>query len=119
MEAIRARMVAKRSARAERTQTVNQARSLIVTGPDDLRARFAGHTVAPWSATWRAAAPPRQHRRLRDGIALRELGRGAEFLDGQMDRLDELIIGLVRARAQACCEVGSACADSWAFAHCT
>jgi transposase len=46
VEAIRALMAAKRSARSERTQTINQARSLIVTGPDDLRARFAGHTVA-------------------------------------------------------------------------
>src|SRR6266581_2903232 len=46
VEAIRALMVAKRSARAERTQTINQARSLIVTGPDDLRGRFARHTVA-------------------------------------------------------------------------
>jgi transposase len=41
VEAIRALMVAKRSARSERTQTINQARSLIVTDPDDLRARFA------------------------------------------------------------------------------
>jgi transposase len=41
VEAIRALMVAKRSARAERTQTVNQARALIVTGP-----RLAG-TVRP------------------------------------------------------------------------
>ena len=40
VEAIRALMVAKRSARNERTQAINQARSLIVTGPDDLRARF-------------------------------------------------------------------------------
>jgi hypothetical protein len=46
VEAIRALMVAKCSARAERTQTINQARSLIVTGPDDLRTRFTGHTVA-------------------------------------------------------------------------
>ena len=44
VEAIRALMVAKRSARAGRTQTINQARALIVTGPDDLRARFARHT---------------------------------------------------------------------------
>src|SRR5881227_2034380 len=46
VEAIRALMVAKRSARSERTQTINQARSLVVTGPDDVRARFAGHTPA-------------------------------------------------------------------------
>jgi len=46
VEAIRALMVAKRSARAERTQTINQARALILTGPDDLRARFTQHAAA-------------------------------------------------------------------------
>ena len=46
VEAIRALMVAKRSARNERTQAINQARALIVTGPDELRARFAGHRPA-------------------------------------------------------------------------
>jgi transposase len=46
VEAVRALMVAKRSARSGRIQTINQARSLIVTGPDDLRARFARRTVA-------------------------------------------------------------------------
>ena len=46
MEVTRALMVTKRSARADRTQTINQARALIPTGPDDLRARFAQHTVA-------------------------------------------------------------------------
>jgi len=45
VEAIRALMVAKRSARAGRTQTINQARSLIVTGPDDIRFRFAKHAT--------------------------------------------------------------------------
>lgn len=32
-------------------------------------------------------------------IALRELGRRAEFLGGQLDRLDELMVPLVTARA--------------------
>ena len=32
-------------------------------------------------------------------VALRELGRRVEFLDGQLDRLDELIVPLVTARA--------------------
>jgi transposase len=44
--AIRALMVARRSAAGERTRTINQARALILTGPDDLRARFARHTAA-------------------------------------------------------------------------
>jgi hypothetical protein len=44
--AVRVLMVARRSARADRIQASSQARSLIVTGPDDLRARFTGHTPA-------------------------------------------------------------------------
>jgi transposase len=46
VEAVRALMVAKRSARYERTQSVNQARALVVTGPDDVRARFARHSTS-------------------------------------------------------------------------
>ncbi len=100
VEAIRALMVAKRSAAGERTQTINQARALVLTGPDELRARFARHTPAALVAGLASLRP-------RAGdvvgyatrIALRELGRRAEFLDGQLERLDELIVPLVTARA--------------------
>jgi hypothetical protein len=47
VEAIRALMVARRSAAGERTRAINQARALILTGPDELRARFARHTRPP------------------------------------------------------------------------
>jgi hypothetical protein len=57
VEAIRALMVAKRTARAQRTQAINQARALIITGPDDIRARFTGQTPAELVAD--LAAPPR------------------------------------------------------------
>jgi transposase len=40
VEPIRALLVAKRSGPAERTRSINQARALVVTGPDDLRARL-------------------------------------------------------------------------------
>jgi transposase len=64
--AIRVLMVAKRSAAGEGTQTINQARALILTGPEDLRARFTGHTVAaPGRRAGLATPPARQHRRLR------------------------------------------------------
>jgi transposase len=100
VEAIRALMVAKRSARSERTQTINQARSLIVTGPDDLRARFAGHTVAALVSELAALRPrPGDAVGYATRIAVRELGRRAEFLDGQLARLDELIVPLVTGRA--------------------
>jgi len=57
VEAIRALMVAKRSARNERTQAINQARALIVTGPVDLRARFAGLSAAALAETIAALRP--------------------------------------------------------------
>ena len=100
VEAVRALMVAKRSARSERTQAINQARALIVTGPEDLRARFAAHATANL-VTSLASLRPRPgavvgyHTR----IALRELGRRAEFLDGQIASLDALIVPLVTGHA--------------------
>jgi transposase len=100
VEAIRALMVAKRTARSERTQTINQARSLVLTGPDDLRVRFIHHTTPGLVAELAALRPrPGDVVGYATRIALRELGRRAEFLDGQLERLDELIVPLVTARA--------------------
>jgi transposase len=100
VEAIRALMVAKRSATGERTRTINQARALIVTGPDDLRTRFTQHTAASLVAGLSSLRPrPGDVVGYATRIALRELGRRAEFLDGQLERLDELIVPLVTARA--------------------
>ena len=100
VEAIRALMVAKRTARSERIQTINQARSLIVTGPDDLRARFAQHSADDLVAELAALRPrPGSMIRYHTLLSLRELGRRVEFLDGQLQRLDALIVPLVTARA--------------------
>ena len=100
VEAIRALMVARRSAAGERTRTINQARALILTGPDDLRARFARHTAAALIAGL-ASLRPRPGDVAGHGtrVAVRELGRRAVFLDGQLERLNELIFPLVTARA--------------------
>ena len=100
VEAIRALMVAKRSAAGERTQTINQARALVLTGPDDLRARFTRHAPAALVAGLASLRPrPGDVVGYATRIALRELGRRAQFLDGQLERLDELIVPLVTARA--------------------
>jgi transposase len=58
VEAIRALMADGRSAAGERTQTINQARALVLTGPDDLRARFTGHTAAALVAELASLRPP-------------------------------------------------------------
>jgi transposase len=100
VEAIRALMVAKRTARAQRTQAICQARALILTGPDDIRARFTSHTPAGLVAGLAVLRPrPGSIVRYHTLLSLRELGRRAEFLDGQLSRLDELITPLVTARA--------------------
>jgi transposase len=100
VEAIRALMVARRSAAGERTRTINQARALILTGPDDLRARFARHTAAALVSGIAALRPrPGDVPGYAARIALRELGRRAVFLDGQLGRLDELIAPLVSEHA--------------------
>jgi transposase len=100
VEAIRALMVARRSAGGERTRAINQARALVLTGPDDLRERFARHTAAALVTALASLRPrPGDVTGYATRIALRELGRRAQFLDSQLERLDELIIPLVTARA--------------------
>src|SRR6201994_3315652 len=100
VEAIRALMVARRSAAGERTRTINQARALLLTGPDDLRARFTRHTPAALATGLASLRPrPGDVAGYAVRVALRELGRRAKFLDGQLGRLDELIVPLVTARA--------------------
>jgi transposase len=100
VEAIRALMVAKRSARHERTQAINQARALILTGADELRSRFAGKRAAALAEAIAALRPrPGDAADYAVRIALRELGRRAEFLDAQIERLDDLIVPLVTVRA--------------------
>src|SRR5450631_130684 len=100
VEAVRALMVAKRSARSERTQAINQARALIVTGPEDLRARFTAHATADLVAELAALRPrPGAVVGYHTRIALRELGRRAEFPGSQIERLDDLIGPLVTGHA--------------------
>ena len=100
VEAIRALMVAKRSAGHERTQAINQARALIVTGPEELRARFARHAPARLAAELAALRPrPGDVPGYATRVALREPGRRARFPDAQTGQLDELIVPLVTARA--------------------
>jgi hypothetical protein len=93
-------MVAKRTALAERVQTINQARALVLTGPDDIRARFAKHATGALMAELAALRPrPGSMVRYHTLLSLRELGKRTQFPGQQIDRLDELIVPLVTARA--------------------
>ena len=80
VEAIRALMVARRSAAGERTRTIDQARALLLTGPDDLRARFTRHTPAALVTGLASLRPrPGDVAGYAVRVALRELGRRAWF----------------------------------------
>ncbi|MGI8633310.1 MAG: IS110 family transposase [Solirubrobacterales bacterium] len=106
VEAIRALMVAKRSARGERTRAVNQTRALILTGPDDLRARFADLSANDLMAEAASMRPrPGEVVGYATRFAVRELGRRAEFLDDQLDRLNELIVALLGAHAPSLLDI--------------
>src|SRR4029077_16190938 len=100
VEAIRARVGARPGAAGERTRPINQARALLLTGPDDLRARFTRHTPAALVTGLASLRPrPGDAAGYAVRVARRELGRRAQFLDGQLGRLDDLIVPLVTARA--------------------
>ncbi len=57
VEAIRALMVTKRSASHERTQAINQARALIVTGPEALRPGSPATPRPSWWPSWPRCGP--------------------------------------------------------------
>ena len=102
VEAIRALALAKRSARADRVRAINQMRALIVTAPDDIRARFTSASATVLVADTAALRP-----RPGDTVAhatrssLRELGRRAAYLAAEIDRIESILKPLLVERAPA------------------
>lgn len=101
VEAIRALVVAKRSARDTKIKTLNQIRHLGYTAPDDLRERLAGLSRKRLVATTAALRP-------REGAdqvafatktALSLLGRRVQALDAEKEHLDRLLSKLVAETA--------------------
>jgi transposase len=100
-EAIRALLIAKRSARDTRIRCLNQIRHLGVTAPDDLRARLRGvsrrrlaHTAAAFRPTVGADVVAQATK-----LALQTLGRRVVDLDTTTERIDQQLATLVRATA--------------------
>lgn len=100
VEAIRTLTVTRRSARRQRTATINQMRALVSTAPDELRARFAHHTTVSLVQATAAMRPrPGDTVDYATRIALRELGRRASYLTDEIVRVDALLAPLLTARA--------------------
>ena len=93
VEAIRALLVAKRSARTARTSALIQMRELLVTGPDQLRSRLRGLRI---SALTQEAARLRPGRHgdtvmIATKAALSSLAHRVQELDGELSELDARI----------------------------
>ena len=103
VEAIRALVVAKRSARSVKIKTLNQIRHLSYTAPDQLRERLKG--VSRQQLAGRAAALRPSAREGADPVlmatktALRILGRRVLALDEEKARIDALLSELVTQTA--------------------
>jgi transposase len=103
VEAIRALVVAKRSARSTKIKSLNQIRHLSYTAPDQLRERLKG--VSRQQLAARAAALRPLQREGADPVlvatktALRILGRRVLALDEEKARIDALLSELVTQTA--------------------
>ena len=101
VEAIRALVVAKRSARSTKVKTMNQIRHLGFTAPDPLRARLSGVSRADLASEAASLRP----RLGTDPVlfatktSLRLLGRRVLALDAEKAELDTLLDELVTAAA--------------------
>ncbi len=106
VEAIRALMVAKRSARSTRIKSLNQIRHLGFTAPDELRARLLGISRQRLAAE-AAALRPRPGAdpvMVATKTALRALGRRVLALETETAELDAMITDLVTDTAPALLE---------------
>ena len=107
VEAIRALMVARSSARDTRIAWLDQIRALTLTGPDDLRERFRHVNRAQLA---RAAAslrpsPSSEPITYATKLAVQTLGRRVVDLDVDKERLDRAIAELVRRVAPALLDI--------------
>ena len=100
VEAIRALVVAKRSAKSTKIKTLNQIRHLGFTAPEEIRTALAGLTskmVARQAAAMRprAGSAPVIYA---TKTALRALGRRVLALDAETAGIDRLLLQLLRER---------------------
>lgn len=101
VEAIRALVVAHRSARDTKIKTLNQIRNLVYTGPDDLREQLkdvSRQRLAGEAASLRPRAGKDQVG-ISTRVALATLGRRVLALDAEEEELDDMLGRLVRTTA--------------------
>jgi transposase len=107
VEALRALLVAKRSARSIRIRTTGQLRHLVVTAPDDLRERLGGLTTKSLVAHAAALRPRMNSGSVQHGTktAIVTLARRVQAINAEIAILDAHLDALVRVTAPQLLEV--------------
>jgi transposase len=117
VEAMRALLVAKRSARSIRIKTAGQLRHLVITAPDDLRARLSGLSTNALVHTAAALRPGAGGDPVRHATktAIVTLARRVQAINREIGQLDERLATLVCATAPQLLEVNGVGVDTAAL----
>jgi len=107
VEQIRVLMVARRSARIQRSQTLSQLRSIVICGPDEIRVRFKDR---PQTGLIAEAAAMRPHKDsdpvvYTTNMVLRGLASRIEDLDDEMGIIDDALSTLIVETAPSLLEL--------------
>ena len=111
VEQIRVLMIARRSARMQRNQALNQLRQIVITGPDEVRVRFKDRYKTGLVSEVAAMRPRKGSDPVTytTHVVIRGLARRIRDLDDEMRTIDDALTELIGATAPsllACHGVG-------------
>ncbi len=114
VEQMRVLLVARRSARQQRIQSLNQLRDLVLTAPEPIRIRFkdrykAGLVTAAANMRPRAGSDPVAYT---TNIVIRDLARRIKALNTEMGNIDRILTVLIEATAPSLLELYGLGADT-------
>ena len=114
VEQMRVLLVARRSARSQRIQTLNQLRHLVLCGPEPIRIRFKDRYKTGLVSE---AAAMRPHNgsdpvTFTTNVVIRNLARRIQHLNTEMASIDHMLSGLVAATAPSLLELHGVGLDS-------
>jgi transposase len=101
VEQIRVLLIARRSARRQRNQTLNQLRQVVITGPDEIRARFKDRPKAGLVSEAARMRPRKGNDPITytTNVVIRGLARRIKDLNDEMHTIDDALTGLIDATA--------------------
>ncbi len=101
VEQIRVLLIARRSARRQRNQTLNQLRQVVITGPDEIRARFKDRPKAGLVSEAARMRPRKGNDPITytTNVVIRGLARRIRDLNDEMHTIDDALRGLIDATA--------------------